>query len=102
MQLEDYFDFLSTDDIRVKGHRIGIETILLEYLDRARTAEQIAEMFPSLSLEHVYATILHFLHNRLARKGVGFGCLGGRRRVTWATMEVAIPSGASCHEEVLS
>jgi hypothetical protein len=23
MQLEDYFDFLSPDDIRIKGHRIG-------------------------------------------------------------------------------
>ena len=26
MQLEDYFDFLAPDDIRIKGHRIGIET----------------------------------------------------------------------------
>jgi hypothetical protein len=26
MQLEDYFEFLSPTDIRVKGHRIGIDT----------------------------------------------------------------------------
>ncbi len=28
MQLEDYFNFLRPDDIRLKGSRIGIETIL--------------------------------------------------------------------------
>jgi hypothetical protein len=28
MQLEDYFDFLAPNDIRVKGTRVGIETIL--------------------------------------------------------------------------
>ena len=28
MQLEDYFDFLSPDDIRIHGHRISIESVL--------------------------------------------------------------------------
>ncbi|WP_207714156.1 hypothetical protein [Scytonema sp. UIC 10036] len=32
MQLEDYFEFISADDIRVKGTRIGIEHILDEYI----------------------------------------------------------------------
>jgi hypothetical protein len=40
MQLEDYFDFLRPDDIRIKGHRIGIETVLYEYIHRAKTAEE--------------------------------------------------------------
>jgi hypothetical protein len=31
MQLEDYFDFLSPTDIRLKGHRIGIDTVLSYY-----------------------------------------------------------------------
>ncbi len=31
MQLEDYFDFLAPNDIRIKGHRIGIETVVYEY-----------------------------------------------------------------------
>ncbi|MBD2520577.1 hypothetical protein H6G93_37695 [Nostoc sp. FACHB-973] len=30
MQLEDYFTFLAPDDIRLKGSRIGIKTILNE------------------------------------------------------------------------
>lgn len=39
MELNQYFDFLAADDIRIKGHRIGIETVLYEYLHRERTAE---------------------------------------------------------------
>jgi uncharacterized protein (DUF433 family) len=62
MQLEEYFDFLAPNDIRLKGHRIGIETILYEYIHRARTPEEIAEIYTTLSLEQVYATILYYLH----------------------------------------
>ncbi|MFM9265638.1 DUF433 domain-containing protein [Tychonema sp. BBK16] len=64
MQLEDYFDFQRPDDIRVKGTRIGIETILYDFIHRARTPEQIAQTYPSLNLEQVYATILYYLHNQ--------------------------------------
>jgi uncharacterized protein (DUF433 family) len=64
MRIEDYFDFLRPDDIRVKGHRIGIESILYEYIHNAQTAEEIANRFPTLDLEQVYATILYYLHNK--------------------------------------
>jgi uncharacterized protein (DUF433 family) len=64
MQIEDFFDFLSPQDIRIKGHRIGIETILYEYIHRAQTPEEIAAAFPTLTLEQVYATILYYLHNQ--------------------------------------
>lgn len=64
MQLEDYFDFLAPNDIRLKGSRIGIETILYEYIYRARTPEEIANIYTSLTLEQVYATILYYLHNK--------------------------------------
>lgn len=64
MQLEDYFNFQSTNDIRLKGSRIGIETILYEYIYRARTPEEIAQTYPSITLEQVYATILYYLHNK--------------------------------------
>jgi uncharacterized protein (DUF433 family) len=64
MRIEEYFDFLAPDDIRIKGHRIGIETVLDSYLHHGMTAEQIQEAYPSLSLEEVYATILYYLHNR--------------------------------------
>ena len=64
MNLEDYFDVQRPDDIRIKGHRIGIESILYEYLDRRRSAEQIAKTFPTLNLDQIYATILYYLQNR--------------------------------------
>ena len=66
MQLEDYFNFLRPDDIRLQGSRIGIETILYEYLFHARTPEEIANIYTSLTLEQVYATILYYLHNKEA------------------------------------
>ncbi len=64
MQLEDYFNFLRPDDIRLKGSRIGIETILYEYIYRARTPEEITQIFPSLTIEQVYATILYYHHEK--------------------------------------
>lgn len=66
MQLEDYFNFIAADDIRLKGTRIGIETILFDYLFRAKTPEEIAQTYPSLVLEQVYATILYYLQNKQA------------------------------------
>src|SRR5580700_11170084 len=66
MQLEEYFDFLSEDDIRLKGTRIGIETILYDYIHRQRSPETIAQTYPSLNLEQVYAAILYYLHNKEA------------------------------------
>jgi uncharacterized protein (DUF433 family) len=64
MLLEDYFDFLAPDDIRIRGHRIGIETVLDEYLRKGRRPEEIVVSYPSLSLDEVYATILYYLRNR--------------------------------------
>lgn len=64
MQLENYFNFLAPDDIRLKGSRIGIESILYEYIYREQTPEAIVKRFPTLTLEQVYATILYYLHNR--------------------------------------
>ena len=66
MQLEDYFDFLAADDIRLKGSRIGIESVLYEYIHREQPPEAIADRFPSLTIEQIYATILYYLRNRAA------------------------------------
>ncbi|WP_426777728.1 DUF433 domain-containing protein [Lusitaniella coriacea] len=81
MQLEDYFNFLEPNDIRLKSSRIGIETILYEYIYRARTAEEIAQIYTSLSLEQVYATILYYLHNKEAvSRYIEDGLEWGRKR----------------------
>lgn len=63
MQLEDYFDFLTPDDIRIKGHRIGIDHVLESFL-QGYTPEEIAATYPDLGLEKIYATITYYLHNR--------------------------------------
>ena len=65
MGLEDYFDFLGPNEIRLKGHRIGIEHVV-EYFQDGSSPEQIAQAFPGLSLEKIYATITYYLHNQAA------------------------------------
>lgn len=64
MKLEEYFDFLSAHDIRLKGHRIGIETILLDYLELGLFPEDIVLRYPGLTLEQVYATITYYYRNQ--------------------------------------
>lgn len=61
--LEDYFEFLEPDDIRIKGHRIGIDNVLDYYLE-GYTPEEIAANLPTLSLEQIHATITYYLRNR--------------------------------------
>jgi uncharacterized protein (DUF433 family) len=63
MQLEDYFEFLDPDDIRLKGHRIGIDDVIDYYL-QGYSPEQILAELPSLNLEKIHATITYYLHNR--------------------------------------
>jgi len=58
-----YFDFFNDDDIRIKGTRVGIETVLADYLN-ATSPEEIAVRHPVLTLEQVYATITFYLKNQ--------------------------------------
>lgn len=64
MQLEDYFDFFTPNDIRIKGSRVGIESVLYDYIYREQTPQEIQQHFPTLTLEEIQATILYYLHNR--------------------------------------
>ncbi|MBD0343464.1 MAG: DUF433 domain-containing protein [Coleofasciculus sp. Co-bin14] len=63
MQLEDYFEILDPDDIRIKGHRIGIDDVIGYYL-QGYSPEQILAELPTLNLEKIHATITYYLHNR--------------------------------------
>jgi uncharacterized protein (DUF433 family) len=62
-QLKDYFDFWADDDIRIKETRIGIEDILDEYIYGKKSPEVIAELFETVTLEQIYATIFYYLQN---------------------------------------
>lgn len=61
MKLTDYFEFLNADDIRVKGTRVGIETVLEDYLNGV-SPEEIAARYRALTLAQVYATITYYLN----------------------------------------
>lgn len=63
MELKGYFEFLSSDHIRVKGTRVGIETVLDDYLNGS-SPEEIAARYRTLTLEQIYATITYYLHNQ--------------------------------------
>ena len=60
MELENYFDFIQEDVIRIKGNRIDIEIVLEDYLNGA-SPEEILLRYPTLSLEKIHATILYYL-----------------------------------------
>lgn len=63
MELESYFDFISDDAIRIKGTRVGIETVLRDY-QLGAMPEEIVIRYPTLSLQQVYATITYYLSNQ--------------------------------------
>ncbi|HEX6121776.1 MAG TPA: DUF433 domain-containing protein [Ktedonobacterales bacterium] len=64
MRLEDYFDFSEAPDyIRIQGHRLGIEDVIRLYKNFA-SPEAIAQHFPGLSLEKIYATITYYLGHK--------------------------------------
>ncbi len=65
MRFQEHLDFVSDDEIRLRGTRIGIETIVTEYLD-GRLPEEIAQDYPSLSMEQVRAAIAYYQRNRKA------------------------------------
>ncbi|MCC5656800.1 DUF433 domain-containing protein [Nostoc sp. XA010] len=44
MQLEDYFEFLDPDAIRIKGHRIGIDNVIQYYL-QGYSPEEIIDAY---------------------------------------------------------
>lgn len=63
MLLEDYFEFLSSIDIRLKGTRVGIEHVLYHCIYKPKPPEEIVKQFSSVTLEQVHATILYYLHD---------------------------------------
>ncbi len=63
MELERYFDFINDKAIRIKDTRVGIETVVRDYLQGA-SPEEIVFRYPTLTLEQVYATITYYLANQ--------------------------------------
>lgn len=62
-KLEDHLDLEHSDAIMIRGHRIGIER-LIELFHQGYTPEEMAQYFPGLELERVYAAITYYLCHR--------------------------------------
>jgi uncharacterized protein (DUF433 family) len=63
VQVAPLLDILAPDDIRIHGHRIGIEHIVFAF-NRGETAEEIVQRFPGLDLRTVYTFIAYYLTYR--------------------------------------
>lgn len=63
MVVEEYIEFVSEQAIRVKGTRIGIETIVRDY-QLGATPDEIILRYPTLSLLQVYAVLTYYLANQ--------------------------------------
>jgi uncharacterized protein (DUF433 family) len=63
MNLDSCFDFINGKEIRLRGTRIGIETVIRDFLS-GTSPEEIALRYRSLGLPQVYAAITYYLHNR--------------------------------------
>lgn len=58
--LSDYLEFVSSDEIRIRGHRLGLEHVV-ECYRQGYTPEAIREEYPGLALPAIYATITFYL-----------------------------------------
>ena|SRR5438105_13047650 len=64
MQLEDYFEFLSPHEIKIRGHRIWLEHVLYEYIHRGLTVEELTRRFDTLTPEQIHAVLLYYHRNK--------------------------------------
>lgn len=63
MQLPDFLTCDEHGDIRLAGHRFGLEDIAF-YYDQGYSPEMLWETFPTLSLSRIHKTIGFYLDHR--------------------------------------
>ena len=63
LDLESYFDRINDTAIRIRGTRVGIETVVDDYNEGA-SPEEIQIRYPALTLEQIHATITYYLARR--------------------------------------
>lgn len=70
MQVEDYLELDDPDGIKIRGHRIWMNDLLMAHLYNWMGAEGLLERFPTLNREKIYAALLYFEQHReeLTRK----------------------------------
>ena len=63
MDLQNYFDFIDDENIRIRGHRVYIDNVLSNYL-WGEGPDELQQRYPQMSMEKIYATILYYLANK--------------------------------------
>ena len=63
MELENVFEFINPETIRIKGTRIGIEIVIEKFLD-GENPKEIQRHYSHLTLKQIYATITYYLLNK--------------------------------------
>ena len=63
MELPDFLTRDDQGDIRLTGHRIGLEDIVFFY-EQGYSPEMLWETFPTLALSHIHKAIGFFLDHR--------------------------------------
>lgn len=63
LQVAPLLDMLAPDDVRIRGHRIGLEHLVFAF-NRGETAEEIVQRFPGMDLRTVYTLIAYYLTYR--------------------------------------
>lgn len=61
---EEYLDVVSPDEIRIKGHRIWIEHVLLPHVNEGLGPEELADWFPTLSAAEINALLAYYRLHR--------------------------------------
>ena len=57
------FEVVSSNAIRIRGTRVGIEIVIEKYRD-GMTPREIQEHHPHLTLKQIYATITYYMFNK--------------------------------------
>lgn len=63
LQVAALLDILAPDDVRIRGHRLGLEHLVFAF-NRGETAEEIVQRFPGVDLRTVYTLIAYYLTYR--------------------------------------
>lgn len=63
LEVTPLLDILAPDDIRIHGHRIGLEHLVFAF-KHGETAEEIVQRFPGMDLRTIYTLIAYYLTYR--------------------------------------
>src|SRR5258707_15205947 len=64
--LEDYFDFSDSREIRIQGHRVWMHDVLVEYVIRRLTLEELVLRFGTLTRDEILACLLYYHRDQAA------------------------------------